>query len=60
MQSDHFIEVMGLLNVIVRCFNDNIEKIDMNSLAQPSAAAHGIAAVTMSMMEAKKAQSNVL
>ena len=55
MQSDHFIEVMGLLNAIVRCFNDNIEKIDMNSLAQPSAAAHGIAAVTMSTMEAKKA-----
>ena len=55
MQSDHFIEVMGLLNAIVRCFNDNIEKIDMNKLAPPSAAAHAIAAVTMSTMEAKKA-----
>jgi hypothetical protein len=55
MQTDHFIEVMGLLNAIVRCFNDNIKKIDMNKLAQPSVAAHAIAAVTMSTMEAKKA-----
>ena len=30
MQSDHFIEVMALLNAIVRCFNDNIGSIDMN------------------------------
>ena len=60
MRSDHFIEVMGLLNAIVRCFNDNIEKIDMNKLAQPSVAAHNIAAVTMSTMGAKKASSNVL
>ena len=55
MQSAHFIEVMVLLNAIVRCFNENIDKIDMNKLAQPSAAAHAIAAVTMSTMEAKKA-----
>jgi hypothetical protein len=55
MQSDHFIEVMGLLNAIVRCFNDNIERIERNKLAQPSAAAHALAAVTMSMMDAKKA-----
>jgi hypothetical protein len=55
MQSDHFIEVMGLLNAIVRCFNDNIEKIDMNKLAQPSVGGHAIAAVTMSTVEAKKA-----
>ena len=39
MQSDHFIEVMALLNAIVRCFNDNIGKIDMNRLAQPLFAA---------------------
>jgi hypothetical protein len=55
MQSDHFIEVMALLNAIVRCFNDNIKKIDMNKLAQPSLAAQAIAAVIMSTMEAKKA-----
>ena len=55
MHSDHFIEVMGLLNAMVRCFNDNIEKIDMNKLAQPLVAAHAIAAVTMSTMEGIKA-----
>jgi hypothetical protein len=54
MQSDHFIEVMALLNAIVRCFNDNIGKIDMNRFAQPSLAGHAIAAVTMSTIEAKK------
>jgi hypothetical protein len=48
-----FIEVMGLLNAIVRCFNDNNERIERNKLAQPSAAAHSIAAVAMSTMEAK-------
>ena len=54
MQSDHFIEVMALLNAIVRCFNDNIGRIDMNRLAQPSLAGHAIGAVTMSTIEAKK------
>jgi hypothetical protein len=55
MQPDHFIEVMGLLNAVVRCFNDNIKTIDMNKLAQPLINAQAIAAVTMSTMEAKKA-----
>ena len=55
MQSDHFVEVMALLNAIVRCFNDNIGKIDMDRLAQPVLAAQAITAVTMSTMEAKKA-----
>ena len=55
MQSDHFVEVMALLNAIVRCFNDNIRKIDMNKLAQPALAAQSITALTMSTMEAKKA-----
>ena len=53
MQSDHFVEVMALLNAIVRCFNDNVGKIDMNRLAQPFAA-QPITAATMSRMEAKK------
>jgi hypothetical protein len=53
MQSDHFIEVMALLNAIVRCFNDTIKKIDIGTLAQPSLAPDAIAAVTMSTMEAK-------
>ena len=55
MQSDHFIEVMALLNAIVRCFNDNIGKIDMNRLAQRSFARQAIPAVTMSTIEAEKA-----
>jgi hypothetical protein len=55
MQSDHFIEVMALLNAIVRCFNDNIKKFDIGTLAQPSLAPDAIAAVTMSTMETKKA-----
>ena len=55
MHSDHFVEVMALLNAIVRCFNDNIGKIDMNSLAQPSLAGRAIATATMSTIEAKKA-----
>jgi hypothetical protein len=55
VQSDHFVEVMALLNAIVRCFNDNVGTIDMNRLAQPALAAHVISAVTMSTMEAKKA-----
>ena len=54
MQSDHFVEVMALLNAIVRCFNDNIRKIDMDRLAQPALSAHAITALTMSTMEAKK------
>jgi hypothetical protein len=53
MQSDHFIEVMAVLNAIVRCFNDTIKKIDIGTLAQPSLAPDAIAAVTMSTMEAK-------
>lgn len=55
MHSDHFVEVMALLNAIVRCFNDNIEKIDMNRLAQPSLAGRAIAAATMSTIEPEKA-----
>ena len=55
MQTDHFVEVMALLNAIVRCFNENIGKIDMNTLAQPAFDGHAIAAVTMPRMEAKKA-----
>jgi hypothetical protein len=55
MQSDHFIEVMALLNAIVRCFNDNIGKIDMNRLAQPLFVGQAIPAVTMSTVEAEKA-----
>jgi hypothetical protein len=55
MQSDHFIEVMALLNAIVRCFNDNIKKIDMNRLAQPLFVGQVIPAVTMSTVEAEKA-----
>jgi len=55
MQTDHFVEVMALLNAIVRCFNDNVGKIDMNKLAQPAFAAPAIIAVTMSRVEAKKA-----
>ena len=55
MHSDHFVEVMALLNAIVRCVNDNIGKIDMNKLPQPSLAAHALAVVTMSTIEAKKA-----
>jgi hypothetical protein len=55
MHSDHFIEVMALLNAIVRCFNDNIGKVDMNRLAQPLLAGHVIAAAMMSTIEAKKA-----
>ena len=54
MQSDHFIQVMALLNAIVRCFNDNIGKIDMNRLAQPLFAGQAIPAVTMSTIEAEK------
>lgn len=54
MHSDHFIEVMALLNAIVRCFNDNIAKNDMNRLTQPSSAGRAIAAATMSTIEAKK------
>jgi hypothetical protein len=55
MQSDHFIQVMALLNAIVRCFNDNIGKIDMNRLAQPLFAGQAVATVTMSTIEADKA-----
>jgi hypothetical protein len=54
MQSDHFIQVMALLNAIVRCFSDNIGKIDMNRLAQPLFAGQAIPAVTMSTIEAEK------
>jgi hypothetical protein len=60
MHSDHFVEVIALLNAIVRCFNDNIGKIDMNRLALPSLAGRSIAAVSMSTIEAKKALSSVL
>ena len=52
MQSDHFVEVMALLNAIVRCFNDNIGKIDMDRLAQPSLAGNAVSAAMMT--EAKK------
>jgi hypothetical protein len=55
MQTDNFIEVMALLNAIVRCFNDNVGKLDMNKLAQSAFAAQAIIAVPMSTMEAKKA-----
>jgi hypothetical protein len=55
MQSDHFIQVMALLNAIVRCFNDNIGKIDLNRLAQPLFVGQAIPAVTMSTIEADKA-----
>lgn len=55
MQSDHFVEVMALLNAIVRCFNDNIGTIDMNKLARPVLAAHSITALTMSTMDREKA-----
>jgi hypothetical protein len=41
MQTDHFVEVMALLNAIVRCFNENIGKIDTNRPAQPAFAGHG-------------------
>jgi hypothetical protein len=54
MHSDHFIKVMALLNAIVRCFNENIEKIDMNRLTQPSLAGRAIAAATMSTIEPEK------
>ena len=53
MASDHYIEVMALLNAIVRCFNDNIGKIDMNRLGQPLLAGDLTAAAT-STIEAKK------
>ena len=55
MQSDHFIQVMALLNAIVRCFNDNIGKIDINRLAQPLFVGQAIPAVTKSPIEADKA-----
>ena len=45
---------MALLNAIVRCFNDNIGKIDMNKLARPILAAHSITALSMSTMDAEK------
>ena len=46
MHSDHFVEIMTLLNAIVRCFNDNIGKVDMNRLAQPLFAGQAIGAVS--------------
>jgi len=55
MESDHFVKVMALVNAIVRCFNDNIQKIDMNKLARPVLAVPSITALTTSTMEAKKA-----
>jgi hypothetical protein len=55
MQSDNFVEVMALLNAIVRCFNDNVGKIDMNKLGQPVLGRHSITAVTMSTIDAEKA-----
>jgi hypothetical protein len=55
MQSDHFVEVMALLNAIVRCFNENIGNVDMNKLARPVLSAHSITALTMSTMDAEKA-----
>ena len=60
MQSDHFVEVMALLNAIVRCFNDNIGKIDMNKLGRPVFAGHSITGLTMSTIDAEKAYSDVL
>jgi len=35
MESDNYVEVMGLLNAIVRCFNDNIGKVDL-ATARPA------------------------
>jgi hypothetical protein len=55
MQSDHFIQVMALLNAIVRCFSDNIGKIDMNRLAQPLFIGQAISAANMSTIVAEKA-----
>jgi hypothetical protein len=54
MQSEHFIEVMTLLNAIVRCFSDNIGKIDLNRIAQPLFAGQA-SAVTTSTIEAERA-----
>jgi hypothetical protein len=55
MHQDHFVEIMTLLNAIVRCFHNNIGKIDMHRLAQPLLAGQAIATVTMSTIEADKA-----
>ena len=55
MQSDNFVEVVALLNAIVRCFNDNIGNIDMNKLGRPVLAGHSITALTMSTIDAEKA-----
>lgn len=55
MHSDHFIKIMTLLNAIVRCFNDNIGKMDMDRLAQPLFAGQAIGTVTISTIEADKA-----
>ncbi|MEX0806184.1 MAG: hypothetical protein WD688_23115 [Candidatus Binatia bacterium] len=55
MASDHYVEVMALLNAIVRRFNDNIGKIDMTRLGQPLLAGDLTAAVATSTIEAKKA-----
>ena len=55
MRSEHFIEVMTLLNAIVRCFNDNIGKIDLNRIAQPLFAGQATSAVTTSTIEAERA-----
>lgn len=54
MASDHNIEVIALLNAIVRCFNDNIGKIDMNRLGQPLLARDLTTALATSTIEAKK------
>ena len=55
MHSDHFVEIMTLLNSIVRCFKDNLGKVHMNRIAQPVFVGQAIGSVTMNTIEADKA-----
>jgi hypothetical protein len=55
MESDNYVEVMGLLNAIMRCFNDNIGKVDLATLGQPLSAGDVMAAGCVSNASAEEA-----
>ena len=53
MKAQQYVKIMALLNAIVRCFNENVGKIDLTALSQPLAAIGGNSAV-MHAPEIKK------
>ena len=60
MESDNYVEVMQLLNVMVRCFNDSIGKVDLATLGQPLSAGDARAVGCVSNAHAEEVESSRL